>query len=156
MPANKDTVIEAIQNVENEVEHLVDSMPESAWDAPAYQGWSAKDLLCHIASTSGATGFLVNMARSPGSGGIGADFDQDAWNAQMVAVRRDRPLPEIVDEIRAILGQDIDTIQGVPDELLATRCRAPWGIEGPLADVIVASLKGHLLMHLKDLQKVVA
>lgn len=156
MPANKESLIEAIRNVQSEVERLVASMPESAWAASAYEGWSARQLLCHVASTSGVTGFLVNMARSPGSGGMGADFDQDAWNAEMVAVRQDHPLAEIVDEIRGILGRDIETVQSVPDELLAGHFRAPWGREGPLAEVVIASINGHLLGHLKDLQKVVA
>ncbi len=156
MPASKTDIIEVIRNTQDEVEKLVSSAAESAWSKPAYdQGWNAKQLLCHIASTSGVAGFLVGMAKAPGSGGIGTDFDVDAWNVQAVAARQDKPIAEVLEEVRGNCQRDIESVQNAPDGLLAQHFRAPWGVEGPLADVIVGSIEGHLMTHVRDLAKAV-
>lgn len=156
MPAEKTDIIEVIRGTQSEVEKLVSSAAESAWSKPAYdQGWNAKQLLCHIASTSGVAGFLVGMAKAPGSGGMGADFDIDAFNAQQVAARQDKPIAEVLEEVRGNCQRDIESVQNAPDGLLAQHFRAPWGVEGPLADVIVGSIEEHLMMHVRDLAKAV-
>jgi hypothetical protein len=156
MPAEKTDVIEIIRNAQREVERLASSAPASAWSKPAYeQSWNAKQLLCHIASTSGVAGFLIMMAKSPGSGGMGADFDVDAWNTQAVAARQDKPIAEILDEVRGNCQRDIESVESTSDDLLAQHFKPPWGNEGPLADVIIGSIEEHLMMHVSDLAKVV-
>jgi hypothetical protein len=156
MPDSKTDIIEVIRNTQDEVEKLVSSAAESAWSKPAYdQGWNAWQLLCHIASTSGVAGFLIMMAKSPGSGGMSADFDVDAWNVQAVAARQDKPIAEVLEEVRGNCQRDIESVQNAPDGLLAQHFRAPWGVEGPLADVIVGSIEEHLMMHVRDLAKAV-
>jgi hypothetical protein len=154
MPASKTNIIDVIRGTQDEVEKLVSSAAETAWSKPVYdQGWNAKQLLCHIASTSGVAGFLVVMAKAPGSDGMGADFDVDAWNVQAVAARQDKPIAETLEELCGNCQRDIDSIQNAPDDLLAQHFRAPWGAEGPLADVIVGSIEEHLMMHVRDLAK---
>ncbi len=156
MPADKTDVIAKIRDSQRAVEELASSTPESAWSKGAYeQGWNAKELLCHIASTSGVAGFLVMMAKSPGSGGMGADFDVDAWNAQAVAARRDKSITEIVEEMRGNCQRDIESVESVADDLLAQQFKPPWGEEGPLGDVIVSSIEEHTMMHVRDLAKAV-
>lgn len=156
MPARKTDIIDVIRGTQGEVEKLVSSAVESAWSKPAYdQGWNAKQLLCHIASTSGVAGFLVGMAKAPGSGGMGADFDVDAWNVQAVAGRQDKPITEVLEELSGNCQRDIESIENAPADLLAQHFRAPWGAEGSLADVIVGSIEEHLMMHVRDLAKVV-
>jgi len=156
LPDSKTDIIEMIRNTQDEVEKLVSSAAEPDWSKPAYdQGWNAKQLLCHIASTSGVAGFLVGMAKAPGSGGMGADFDVDAWNVQAVAARQDKPIAEVLEEVRGNCQRDIESVQNAPDGLLAQHFRAPWGGEGPLADVIVGSIEEHLMMHVRDLAKAV-
>ena len=157
MPAKKEDVIGAIHSVRQEVERLVSSTPESAWSGPGYeQGWNAEQLLCHMASTSGVAGFLIAMAKAPGTGGMGADFDIDAWNAQAVAARQEKPLAEILEEVRGNCQRDIESVQAAADDLLAQHFRAPWETEGPLADVIIDSIGEHIMTHVRDLAKVVA
>ncbi len=156
MPDSKTDIIEVIRNTQDEVEKLVSSAAESAWSKPAYkQGWNARQLLCHIASTSGTAGFLMGMAKGSGSGGMGADFDIDAFNAQQVAARQEKPVVEVLEEVRGNCQRDIESVQNAADGLLAQHFRAPWGVEGPLADVIVGSIEGHLMMHVRDLAKAV-
>ena len=157
MPAEKRDVIDAIRSAQQEVERLVSSAPESAWSKQAYErGWNAKQLLCHIASTSGVAGFLIGMAKTPGSGGMGADFDIDAFNAQQVAARQEKPVVEVLEEVCGNCQRDIESVQNAPDDLLAQHFRAPWDMEGSLGNVIVGSVEGHFMMHVRDLAKAVS
>ena len=154
MPGRKEDVIAAIRNAEAEVERLVESAPEPAWSKGAYeQGWNAKQLLCHIASTSGVAGFLIAMAQASAGGGPGADFDVDSWNAQAVAERQDKAVEEIMEEARTNFRRDIAGVEAAPGDLLSRNFRAPWGSEGPLGDVIVASVQEHLMVHARDLAR---
>jgi hypothetical protein len=158
VPDSKTDIVEVIRNTQEEVESLVSSAAETAWSKPVYdQGWDARQLLCHIASTSGVAGFLVGMAKTParGSGGVGADFDIDAFNAQQVAARKDKPIAEVLEEVRGNCQRGIESVQNAADDLLAQHFRAPWGVEGPLADVIVGSIEEHLMTHVRDLVKAV-
>jgi uncharacterized damage-inducible protein DinB len=157
MPAEKRDVIDAIRSAQQEVERLVSSTPESAWSKQAYeQGWNAKQLLSHIASTSRIAGFLISMAKAPGSGGMGADFDIDAFNAQQVAARQEKPVMEVLEEVRGNCQRDIESVQDAPDDLLAQHFRAPWDMEGSLGDVIVGSIEGHFMVHVRELAKAVS
>jgi hypothetical protein len=157
MPAEKDDVIGAIREAQREVERLVPSVPESAWSSQAYeQGWNGKQLLCHLASTSGIARFLIGMAQAPGSGGMGTDFDIDSFNAQQVAARQDKPVDEVLEEVCVNCGRDIESVENAPDDLLAQHFRAPWGTEGSLGDVIVGSIDEHFMTHVRDLAKAVA
>ena len=157
MPAAKGDVIGAIRDAQDEVERLVSSAPESAWSRQGYEpGWNARQLLCHIASTSGVAGFLIGMAKSRSTGGYSGDFDIDAWNAQTVAERQEKPIAEVLAEVRGNCQRDIQGVQNAPDDLLAQQVRAPWGMEGPLADVIVDSIGEHIMAHVRDLTKVVS
>lgn len=156
MPTKKDDVIAAIRGAQNEVERLVSSAPQSAWSKQVYeQGWNAKQTLCHLASTSGVAGFLIGMAKAPGSRGTGGDFDIDAFNAQAVAALQDKSVTAVLEEMCGNCQRDIESVENAPDDLLAQHFRAPWGVEGSLADVIIGSIEGHSMMHVRDLAKAV-
>jgi hypothetical protein len=156
MPAAKADIIEVIRGTQGEVEKLVSAAAESAWSKAVYdQGWNAKQLLCHIASTSGVGAFLINMAKAPGSGGMSADFDVDAWNVQAVGARQHKAIAEILEEIRGNCQRDIESVESAPGDLLTQPFKPPWGEEGSLADVIVGSIEEHLMTHVRDLAKAV-
>jgi hypothetical protein len=157
MPAGRDDVIGAIRGAQEEAERLALAVPDEAWSKGVHeQGWNAKQLLCHVASTAGIASFLLDMAKAPGSGGMGAGgFDIDSWNAEQVALREGKSLDEILDELRENCQKGMADVKGAGDELLSRQFRAPWGIEGPLADVIVGSIEGHFMVHVRDLEKAV-
>lgn len=150
MAATRVEVIAAISSVREELERIVSSAGEDGWSHEAYEGWTAKQLLCHIASTSGVAGFLLAMAANPGAS-FGGAVDNDAFNAQQVAARQSKPVDEIVVEARTHLEEDAKRVAAASDELLNRHYTAPWGIEGRVADVIVDSLQDHLRMHIRDL-----
>ena len=52
-------------------------------------------------------------------------------------------------------GGYVAAIRAAPEEVLTKQFRAPWGVEGEVADVIIESLQGHLGLHLADLRSAI-
>jgi hypothetical protein len=50
----------------------------------------------------------------------------------------------------------MQAVQSAPDELLQQHFVAPWAVEGSVAEVILASLEGHLGTHVADLRAALA
>jgi Mycothiol maleylpyruvate isomerase N-terminal domain len=151
--ANKDEVVGKIQKLQTEIEQAVSSMPEEGWSRGVYEGgWNARQILAHIASTSGTAGFILGMARTSSAPTLGGSYDENAFNDQQVAARESKTVADVLAEIQGNLQRGIDSVRDAPDELLARQFRAPWGIEGEVGKVIVMSLEGHLGMHLADLR----
>ena len=146
--ANKDAVIAAIATLQGEIEQAVAQMPEQTW---AEGGWNARQILCHIASMSGTAGFTLGIASLPSAPSLGGGFDENAFNAQLVAARESKSNGELLAEIKSNFERDIDAVRAAPDYLLQKHFRA-WDVEGELGDVIVESLNGHIRMHLADLR----
>ena len=156
MPAGKNDIVTAMRQQLHEIEQLALSLPDAAWTRGVYEnGWNAKQLLCHLAESSGVAGFLVGFAQVPpsGSSGSGAAFDIDVWNAQRVAALQDKPLPALLDELRGNSESNIAAVEAAPDGLLAKRIKAPWGAEGSVAGIILASIQEHGETHLSDLRR---
>jgi len=101
--ANKDEVVRKMQELQEEIEEAVSAMPEDGWSRGVYEkGWNARQLLSHIASMSGTAGFVLGMARMPSAPGLGTAFDEDGFNARLVAEREGKSTGELVGEIRRI------------------------------------------------------
>jgi len=142
---------------QGEIEQTVAQMPEQAWSEGVYEdGWNARQILCHIASMSGTAGFAVGMARLPSPPGLGAGFDENTFNAQLVAAPESKSNADLLAEIKSNFERDISAVRAAPDDLLQKHFKAPWDVEGELGDVIVTSLEGHMRMHLKDLRSAAA
>jgi hypothetical protein len=151
--ASKDEIVTRIQDLQAQIEQTVASLPEQAWQAGVYEGgWNARQLLAHIASTSGTAGFILGMARASTAPSLGGSYDENTFNAQQVAAREGKSVNDILGEIQGNFERGINAVHEAPDDLLTWQFRAPWGIEGEVGDVIVMSLEGHLGMHLADLR----
>ncbi|TMB69811.1 MAG: hypothetical protein E6J43_03550 [Chloroflexi bacterium] len=154
--ASKDDIVRHMEQLRAEIEEAVSAMPEDGWSKCVYEsGWNAYQLLSHIASMSGTGGFVLNLARMPSAPSLGAGFDEDGFNARLVAEREGRSTSELVGEIGANFARDVAAIRAAPEEVLTKQFRAPWGVEGEVADVIIESLQGHLGLHLADLRSAI-
>lgn len=157
---DKERILETIRTSRKQLEETVAAMPTDAWTRGVHEnGWNAKQLLCHLAGGSPA-GFIIGMAgrsgEGAGSGGGAGGFDIDAWNKAEVEKRQARSVEELMAEARASFDRDVELVNRTPDELLAKHFRAPWGAEGSVAGVIVASLSGHTAGHLAELRTAMA
>jgi hypothetical protein len=81
---------------------------------------------------------------------------QAAFNSQQVALRAGRSPAAVLDEIGANVQRDIQAVEAASEADLQKHFAAPWGSEGSVAEVIVASHDNHLGMHIGDLRRVLA
>jgi uncharacterized protein (TIGR03083 family) len=151
MVASKQEIISVYQQSSRRLDGIVAGKSEEDLKKVVYPGWSAKQILCHLASTSGSAGFFMMMAQS--GQGMGAGFDIDRWNAEQVAARQDRPLEEIMAEFRAGHESSIKAVESAPDELMAKQVPDFSGGMLALADLIKGAATDHETGHLDDLEK---
>jgi uncharacterized protein (TIGR03083 family) len=151
MVASKQEIISAYQQSTRRLDGIVATTSEEDLRKTVYPGWSAKQVLCHLASTSGSAAFFIRIARS--GQGVGADFDYNRWNAEQVAARQDRPLEEIVAEFRAGHESSIKAVESAADDLMAKRVPYFSGEMLVVADLIKGSATQHEATHLNDLEK---
>lgn len=163
MVTTKEDVLEAIDTFAADIAGIAQDalkIPDAKWETGVYEnGWNARQLLAHIASTAGIAGFVLTLARAPvaaGSMGDGEGFDNDAFNAQQVQARQNKPLSALFNEIRETMDRDRRVVSAAPDQLLASMYRAPWGTEGTVAGIIADSIEEHLGEHVRDLRAALA
>ena len=130
------------------------AVSEAGWATEVYgTGWSAKQLFCHIAADSSIAGMLIALAKMPaGARAPAPEIEVDDWNARQVANRQDKPIEELLEELRRNVERDIQLVRSEPDETFALHFRAPWGEEGLVSDLIMKTISGHFLSHLADLR----
>jgi uncharacterized protein (TIGR03083 family) len=151
MVASKQEIIGAYQQSSRRLDGIVAGRSEEDLKKTVYPGWTVKQLLCHLASTSGSGAFFIMMAQS--GQGMGAGFDIDRWNAEQVAARQDRPVEEIVAEFRAGHESSIKAVESAADDLLAKQVPDFSGGMLALADLVKGSATDHEASHLDDLEK---
>lgn len=153
--ASRQDIVRTIKQFQSDIEEVVASMPDAAWSGTVYEnGWNARQILSHIASTSGVAGFILNLAQAPGPAGLpgAGGFDNEAFNRQQVELRSGRTVAEVLAEIRSNLQRDIGLVQATDDALINKRFKTPWETEGAVGDLIIRSFQEHLGMHLADLR----
>ena len=151
MVASKQDIINAYQESTRRLDGIVAGRSEEDLMKTADGGWTAKQIICHLASTAGSAAFFVTMAQS--GQGMGAGFDLDRWNAEQVAARQDKPLDEILAEFRAGHESSIKAVEAAADDLLAKQVPNFSGVMSALADMIQGSPTDHEAAHLDDLEK---
>jgi len=159
--ATKQEITEAIRAFVERAEKIAGGLSPADWQKTVYQqGWTVKQAYCHLAAMGGAVPFFVSMATSPqppaGGGGGGGGFDVDAWNAQQVAARQDKPMAEILSELKAGHENGIKTVEGTSEELLGKEIALPFSdLSGPLGDLLMQTVTGHNQVHLDDIERAV-
>src|SRR3990172_12567705 len=122
--ATKQEITSAIRAFVQRAEKIAGRLSPADWQKTVYErGWTVRQAYCHLAAMGGAVPFFISMATSPeppagGGGGGGGGFDVDAWNAQQVAGRQDKPIEEILGELKAGHENSIKTVEGTSEELL--------------------------------------
>ncbi|MEO8457069.1 MAG: DinB family protein [Chloroflexota bacterium] len=151
---SRQQLLDAMNDMRDQIVSAVESMPLDRWNKNVYEnGWNERELLCHIANMTGPASFALMMSKiPPRPDGGGPTFDQDAFNAGQVAMRKDKSTQELLDEVRSNVQRDIQTVEAASDEDLQREWTAPWGVHGSVADVIVGSITGHVGAHLNDLR----
>ncbi|HMH56146.1 MAG TPA: maleylpyruvate isomerase N-terminal domain-containing protein [Gemmatimonadales bacterium] len=119
------------------------------WTAPApgYEGWTCRELLAHLSSTSAslaAVASSVTGRKDPNA----PPFDSDRWNASQLRRRADKETQELIDEYDAGTTRLVTVLTDVTLDTPVTI--------GPYAGVSLGEamekMLEHQRHHLSDLQ----
>jgi uncharacterized damage-inducible protein DinB len=156
MVTTKQDFAKAVGAFVEKAESIAASLSPAEWQKSVYEGgWNVKQIYCHLAAMAGSAPFIINMAASPPppSGGGQGGFDIDAWNAREVGSRQDKPIEEILGELKSGYARSIEAVEATSDELLAKQVTMPWGVSGTLAEILATSVTGHSGEHLDDIER---
>lgn len=152
---NKDDAIAALESDAEAVAAAVSERPDGEWDAGVYEnGWSARQLLAHLAAIEWTYPKLIERARqaTAPSDGAGGGFDMDAYNQRQVAKRADAPISDLLTEFARNRDATIAALRDADDELLARPARSAGGVKGTLLGVFASVSIDHVREHLADLR----
>ncbi|MHB8645350.1 MAG: VOC family protein, partial [Thermomicrobiales bacterium] len=114
-------------------------------------GWTAKQLLAHLAGRAPGHARMIGMAES--GGGMPADFDLNAYNQRIVDERADKSRDALIAEFLTVHEALIERVQGMSDAQLSKTMQ--WrGGEIPLSDVLRGSGGQHSINHAAEAEKV--
>lgn len=153
MPTKQD-VIDSYRKVMERGEKLAVGLSEEDWQKPVPGGtWSVKQTFCHLASVGAAPILFIGMAQRPAGEGGGSGFDVDAWNAEQVKARQDRPVAEIMKEFRNTHEVGIRTVESTGDDVLARQIPSFLGGTASVLEVLMASGSEHEMGHMEDIER---
>ncbi len=118
-------------------------------------GWSARQLLAHLAAIEWTYPRLIEQARSPAeprpTSSASASFNMDAYNHRQVANRETASVVELLEEFAENRRATIAAVANAEEELLAKPTRSAGGAQGTLLDVLMNVTVEHVRTHLSDL-----
>ncbi|MDQ6834098.1 MAG: VOC family protein [Chloroflexota bacterium] len=113
-------------------------------------GWTAKQLLAHLAGRASGHARMIGMAES--GDGFPPDFDLNAYNQQIVDARADKSRDALIAEFLTVHDALIERVQGMSDAQLGKTMQWRTG-EIPLSDVLRGSGGQHSTNHAVEVEK---
>ncbi len=126
-------MIEAYNRERDALVELIKRVDAGVWEKPSpCPGWSAKDLVAHMATSATAITMYVQwmLEGRPNQGKAALD----ARNEAGVAERRGRSLEELISEIKTSHQRNIDLLLSLSDEQLAVKGALASGEMIPVED----------------------
>ena len=153
---NRAETIAALETDAAAVAETVSGLAGRRWDTGVYEhGWTARQLLAHLAAIEWTYPKLIDRARetsSASASGGGGGFDMDAYNRRQVEKRADASVADLLDEFARNRAATIAALRDADDELLAQPTRSAGGVQGTLLEVFASVAVDHVRQHLADLR----
>lgn len=130
------------------------AMDEAARRTPVNAGWSAQDLLAHLASAELGHCQVIRRLLA-GESTLLPGFDLDAFNQAEVAARRAHTLPELITEYQANRAATLALLETVGDEDWAKAGPHPGGFDTTVEGVFRV-ITIHEKRHLREWQAALA
>ena len=151
----KDELLENMRTSQRAFVEAVRSLPDDRWPEGCYEeGWTAKDILAHVASIEWTYPKLLLLAQEPHQdrdgekrfrGGIGG------YNERQVDKRRSAPVEELIEEFERNREATIASVEEADDALLGEPVRSAGGVEGTALEVMNYVAVVHVRDHLDDI-----
>jgi uncharacterized protein (TIGR03083 family) len=125
---------------------VLDRVGADDWSrASPNEGWTARDLLTHLATAE--AGFVPTLRRmAAGQGGVPADFDPNRWNAGQLRRRGEVAPDQLRSELEASHREMLALLNDLDDAALDHRGRLSSGVDGSTEDnfrLVASHKRGH-------------
>lgn len=132
-------------------------LTDEQWNTPLYESphrWTVRNLLAHFLSSEVG---LLRLAQDVASGGPGAPagFDYDEFNAQEQARLAGLPPATLLSELSAARAATVAWLSGLDDADLDRVGRHP-ALGTINLETFITVMYGHQLMHIRDVQRLLA
>lgn len=114
-------------------------------------GWRVRDVVAHLIAWDIAAVQALQHLQSGTVDAIPDYSDMDSYNAREVAKRKDRPVDDLFAEWAALHEEFKAVVENMPDDLMGTRFRFPWGAHGT-GYYLVEVMAGHEQHHCEEIQ----
>jgi uncharacterized protein (TIGR03083 family) len=154
----KERLLENMRSSEREFLQAVGELGADQWAEVRYEeGWTAKDILAHVASVEWQFPKLLvpgnrPSGRVPGSGERSSGGIHE-YNKRQVDKRRDHSVEALLEEFERNRKQTIAAVEETAEEALRAQVRTAGGTEGTAAEVLNFLTVTHLRMHLDDIRR---
>ena len=152
-PLNKADLLTAIHESRAKLEELLTALSPQEMETPGVQGeWSVKDTLAHIATWERLAADRLRAAQSgsqPEFEPVNADWDVDAFNAQVYARHKNTPLDEVLTEFHAAHAALLALMEALSEETLQQKLPFAWAGDMTYQVLISANTHWHYPEHTK-------
>lgn len=157
--ATREELLAALRADAARLPEVVGAIGEAELERGVYEnGWSARQLLAHLAAIEWTYPRLIERAQAAQGVGLneesgGGGFDMDAYNERQVSKRAGATVAELLEEFGRNRAATIEAAGSASEALLAQRTRSAGGVEGTLLEVLIGVTVGHVREHLGDLER---
>ena len=117
--------------------------------------WTGKDILGHITAWDITLLDPLNKLASGGSFVPDNIPDGELYNLQQAEMRHEQDLSEVIEEMKHVRSEILNTCEKLPDIYFERTYPAPWGGEDTLAGML-NGLAWHENEHLESIQRLKA
>jgi uncharacterized protein (TIGR03083 family) len=153
--ATKQEIIAAIREGIERVEATFGSLTDQQLATTVHDGdggWTARQILAHMAGRAEGHQMLLSMATGAAPGGFGG-FDVNQWNQQRVDERADRSRDALLQEFRQVHEALIQNVTELPDGAFETMIPSPRGGEIALGEMLAGSGGRHNVAHTAEVEQ---
>ena len=127
----KQETIQAIRDSEERVSQTFGKLSEPQLATrvhdPEDTGWTAKQVLAHLAGRAQGYQRLLRQAQSDGAPAPPPGFNVDEWNQQRVSERIEKTAPDLLSEFRRVHEDLIAQVEAMSDAVFETQVVRPQG-----------------------------
>jgi uncharacterized protein (TIGR03083 family) len=130
---------------------VLDRVGHEGWSRPSpNEGWTVRDLLCHVATAE--VGFLSTLKKmAAGGGGVPDDFDPNRWNAGQLRRRAGASVSELRADLESAHQGMLAVLDELDDAALDQPGRLSTGEAGTLEDTFRLVAR-HKRAHTADIE----